>query len=530
MLLNFIRKNKKIFFLSILLLVLVPFLFFGIGSMGDKNTPKEKKVTFQGKEISQANLREAQFDSQILFFIDFIETNNIKNPEQFNLYKDWFNQLMDQIDLTNFAIQEIILQQQVKSYGITVTSNETAEWIANFPLFQTNGIFDANRYNAIVTNYFRSFPAQFEQALIRILGIKKLRQLIMDTVFVSDKEAYIAYKEKNEKATMYHVDFNNADYLKNVGEIEDTKLQEYYDQHKEDFRKPERIKVEYIVFDPDAYKTKFEITQKDIEDYYESHKEEFMEPVSASESQSETEQQEAAKIKPIEKVTEEINKKLTAQKAETLCQEEGLDISIQLTEEKKIGDMIKLANEKGIKLHETDYLARTQTFIPELGQAQQALQLAWKMDIGSISDLLHVNNKWIILSPKDKKESEIPEFSEVKSKINDILRAKKAEEIANQTAEETFKKIPKDKAFTMAVKPLGLKAKKTDRISKTNELFSTSTKIIKTQKGPVIVSPKKIYPIKESDWENEREAFIKSYTEQKKRKFFQQWLNSIAKL
>lgn len=497
--------------------------------MGDKNTPKEKKVTFQGKEISQAKLQEAQFDSQILFFADFIESNNIKTPEQFNMYKDWFNQLMNQIDLTNFAVQEIILQQQVTAYGITITSAETADWIANFPLFQTNGEFDPNRYNAIVTNYFRSFPSQFEQALTRILGIKKLRQLIMDTVLVSDKEAYIAYKEKNEKAVMYHIDFNASDYLKNVGDIDDVKLQEYFEQHKEDFRKPERIKVQYLLFDPAIYKTKVEVTQKDIEDYYESNKEEFAEATPDSGTKSETEQEEALKIKPIEKVSEEIKKKIIDQKAETLCQETGLDISIQLTEEKKIGDMIKLANEKGITLYETDYLARAQTFIPELGESQQALQIAWKMDIGSISDLVHVNDKWIILSPKDKRESEIPEFSEVKSKINDLLKNKKAQEIASQKAEEAYKKIPKNTPFAMAVKPLGLKAKKTNRIPKSNELFSTTKKIIKTQKGNVIVSPKKFYPIKESDWEKEKEAFTKSYTEQKKRKFFQEWLNSITK-
>jgi peptidyl-prolyl cis-trans isomerase D len=524
MLLKFLRKNKRLFFITILLLVLVPFLFWGVGSIGEKSKKEEKGVSLRGKEISPAKLKEAQFDSQIFFLADFIEGNNIKSPEQFDMYKDWFNQLMGQINSTTFAVQEIILQEQVKTYGIKVSPEEVLDWITNFPLFQTRGQFDSDRYNAIVTNYFRSYPAQFEQALVRILSIKKLRKLITDTVLVSAKEAYLAYKEKNEKAIMYYIDFNTEAYLKNTGDIDETVLREYYEQHKEDFRRPERIKIAYLLFDPSLYKDKVTVEQKDIEDYYDAHKEEFAEEASAKKENEET-----SKIKPLEKVSEEIKKILVGQKAESLCQEEGLDFSMQLTEEKRIGDMVRISNEKGLKLYETDYLSREQVFIPELGQAQAALQSAWRMEIGTISDLLRVNNKWIILSPKDKKPSEIPEFTEVKAKINDILKNKKAEELANQAAEEYFNKIPKDKPFTMAIRPLGLRAKKTKQITKSNELFGTHIKIVKTQKGTSIVSPKKIYPISENNWEKEKETFTKSYAEQKKNKFFQQWLNSVAK-
>lgn len=513
MLLKFIRKHTKLIFIVVLSLMIIPFLFWGVGSIGKQRPEKEEPIRVRGRNISAASLGMANLDSQIRLLIDFVEVNNIKTAEQFEMYKDWFNQLINQMDINKLSLQQLALEYETKKYGISVSKDELVDWIGNFPLFQINGIFDTERYNTIVANYFRTWPNIFEKALSRILAVKKLQKFIMDTVLISKNEAYEAYKEKNEKVTVFYVEFNTQDFIKSVGKIEEIELKDYYEKHKEEFREPEKIKIAYLLFDPADFESQIAISQKEIEDYYEENKNNFKDK--------------DGNLKSIEDVKDEIKKALTTKKAGELCQEKGLEASIDLTEEKRLGDMIKLAGKKGLTIKETEFISREQTFVPELGWTQQLLQTAWRMDIETISDLLHAGNKWVIISPKERKQSRIPELEEVKDMIKDILKNKHAEELAYKTAEETLKSLPKDVPFTKAVKSLKLKPKKSKPITRDNELFSKTIRLIKTPKGTVLVSMKQLYPIDNKKWEKEKEVFTTSYLEEKKRKFFQSWLNNL---
>lgn len=519
MLLNFIRKNTKVLFILILALILFPFLFWGIGSIGKQVTEKQEPLIVKGKKISTARLKEVELDSRIQLLADFVEGNNIKTFEQFAMYQDWFYKFINQIDINQIAAQEIMLEDEAKSYGIKVPPQEIADWIAGFPVFQTQGSFDLDKYNSIVVNFFRTQPVQFEKALAKVLSVKKLRHLMTDTVLLSDKEVYNAYKEKNEKVIVQYVEFPVIDFAKNVVKIEGAEIEEYYNRHKEEFRKPETIKISYLLFDPAEYKKAISITPKEVEDYYEAHKQEFT--VKAKDDKEET-------IKSIDEAGNDIKQKLIQEKANEISQEKALEASEALTQEKRIGDLINLGKAKGYALKETGYLSPQQVFIPELGPAQELTQAAWKMELGTISDLIHVGDKWVIISPQDKKPSEIPALDEVKENIKGTLKNQKAEELSKQFGEETLKKLPKDKPFAMAAKSMGLKIKKTKPIGRENELFTTTTKLIQTSKGTVLVHMDKFFPVDEKKWEQEKDKFAKSCLEEKKRKFFQDWMKSLS--
>ncbi|HIE53866.1 MAG TPA: peptidylprolyl isomerase, partial [Chromatiaceae bacterium] len=64
-----------------------------------------------------------------------------------------------------------------------------------------------------------------------------------------------------------------ADY-----EPSDDELRSYYDQHKEQWLIPERVKVEYILIDPDVVGSSVEVDEEGLREYWRQHQDEFRPP------------------------------------------------------------------------------------------------------------------------------------------------------------------------------------------------------------------------------------------------------------
>lgn len=514
MLLKFIRVHTKLIFIVILSMMIVPFLFWGIGSIGKDDYSKKDELKVRNRTVPYVEYQRAAADSRLQMLSDFIENSRIQSAEQFEMYSNWFNQLLAQADEKQSVMRQITLENEAKRLGITVTPEEIKMWLENFPLFVSKGSFDIERYNALLTNYFRVAPAQFDKMAERVIAVKKLQKFVMDSCIASSDEIYNAFKEKEEKVSVFYVEFENADYAEAAKNVSEEELKDYYDKHQTELTEPEKIKVCYLLFDPEKFKNKVEeIPQADVESYYESNKDEFKDK--------------DGNVKPFDSVKIEISNKLKAEKAKELCQNFAVEVSSQLTQEKKIADMFNVAKEKGMIVDETDWMTKNQRSLPQIGDIQNFMKTAWQAEINSVSDLVSAGNKWVILSPKEIRPSRVPELSEVKEKIRDILKNTKSQEIAKQTAEEAYKKLPSNIPFAMAVKSLGLKAKKSKPMTRSNEMFTTKTEVVKTKNGAALVSMHRFYPVEKEKWEKEKNNFSKTYLEQKQRRFIQSWLNKL---
>ena len=452
---------------------------------------QEKETTYRlyGKHVSRAMQRKAYNDSRIHLIIDFVESNNI-TAEQFGIYQNWLNQLLGRTDFSRLGIQQLLLQEEARRCGLLTTQKEVAQWLENFPLFQTNGQFDIEIYQRLVTNLFNTWPAKFEKSLTRILTVKKLQNLILDSVFVSTDESFNVYKERNEKVIVYYAEFNNIDYIDKVGISEKEEQEFYYHKHQGEFREPDKIKIVYLLFDPETILEKVEIGIKEVEDYYKINSDEF--------------KNRDEKPKSLDEVRDEIKEKLIAEKTEDLNQQRALAASIELTEEKRLGDLRRLAEEKNLTIKESKFISENE-IIPESGWTGQLTQAVWKMDLETISDLMRIGNKWIIVSPSQLQPSHIPELSKVEAQVTEHLKKEKTEELAYKNAQKTLLKLPEHLPFTMAVKSLGLKVIQSKPLTRTHPLgkaaFSGLKGPVKTPSGTSIFSIKRFYPVKPEKWE-----------------------------
>lgn len=90
-------------------------------------------------------------------------------------------------------IQEEVLSEQAKKYGITVSDAELAATIQRFPSFQQDGRFDQRAYFQVLYQILHTTPKEFEESQRKQIAISKLRYFLAMSVLVSEPELHFEY-------------------------------------------------------------------------------------------------------------------------------------------------------------------------------------------------------------------------------------------------------------------------------------------------------------------------------------------------
>jgi len=152
-------------------------------------------------------------------------------------------------------IQQVLFKEEMGKLGITVSDSEIVYQIYNYPLqdfkkhpsFQTNGIFDINKYHAAFGD--PNIPwMQVEQIYREQIPYLKLQQIITSTARISDKEVLDDFMQTNIKAKVNYLQvparrFENKDIV-----VSDAEIETYYNAHKEDFKQNEKRLLSYVMF------------------------------------------------------------------------------------------------------------------------------------------------------------------------------------------------------------------------------------------------------------------------------------------
>jgi peptidyl-prolyl cis-trans isomerase D len=94
-----------------------------------------------------------------------------------------------------------------------------------------------------------------------------LREMVEQGVQVTDAEARHVYDLRNQKVKLAYLKVAYQDF---TGSINPTpkQVEDYYAAHQDEFQEPERIKVDYIHYDPAILSAKISPSDKEIEDFY----------------------------------------------------------------------------------------------------------------------------------------------------------------------------------------------------------------------------------------------------------------------
>lgn len=259
--LSLMRKHAGSWMIKIILFaIVVVFVFWGVGSMRSRKATQVADVN--GDIITQAAYRQAYY-------------RLVDNYRR--IYGDQYNDaLLKMLHPDETALDQLInsalMNQEAERLGIEVSKEAVAASIRSIPAFQNNGTFDYRRYSLLLAQNNLT-PEQFESSRRDEIILDRMRAVVLSGVTVTEDEARTWYNWSNAQVDLTYALFR-ADRYKDIQLAED-EVQSYFKEHEDAYRTEPRIKVVYLHFNPDAYKSEVKIDDEQVAEYYNSHLAEF---------------------------------------------------------------------------------------------------------------------------------------------------------------------------------------------------------------------------------------------------------------
>lgn len=256
-----VRNNKKIVQVFLVLIAL-PFAFFGVESFRDGgagvDVAKVGEIKISQQEFQQA-VREQQ--DRLRGQLGELDPKVLDNPE--------FRQaILDDL------IDQRLLFQEARKRHLFASDDAVRQAIMAVEAFQDNGQFSQQRYEALLSAQGMS-PAGFEAQVRQDLALQQLAGTIGRSGIVSQRvmDKVLALQSEARHVQEFVLPVEN--YVAKV-KLEDGAAKKFYDENTEQFRTPDQAKVEYVVLTPESLAV--EVSEVEIKAWYDGHKERYQQP------------------------------------------------------------------------------------------------------------------------------------------------------------------------------------------------------------------------------------------------------------
>lgn len=176
--------------------------------------------------------------------------------------------------VVNDLVQEVVVVQQARTQGLAITDEELNAQFHQIPAFQENGRFSMKRYEAFLKSRGLT-KSGFENDVRRQLTRAKVEGLVRAGIKVSEAEIEQAFVHRQESVRAAWALVELAPLMAAVTPTDD-ELKKYLDAHPDEFRLPERRRVQYVTFAPKDFTAV--VSPAEIDKYYAEHVKEFETP------------------------------------------------------------------------------------------------------------------------------------------------------------------------------------------------------------------------------------------------------------
>ena len=248
-----------------LLLVIAAFVaslfVFGTSGFGGKGEEGDTVATVNGESISRRQYQE-RYQSVLEYYSQ--SNRGRLSPE-----------LAEQLGLPQRVVDEMVTErvvaQRAVTEGLALTDEEFNAAVHAMREFQDNGRFSMDRYR----RFLQVRGVEAEQELRRFLTMRKVQRLVVGGVRVTDPEVEQAWGLRREEVRAGWAMVELAPLVA-AATASAEEVAEYLKGHPDEFKQPERRKIQYVSITPKDVAPK--ISDADVEKYYTEHLKEFETP------------------------------------------------------------------------------------------------------------------------------------------------------------------------------------------------------------------------------------------------------------
>ncbi|MBV8773894.1 MAG: peptidylprolyl isomerase [Deltaproteobacteria bacterium] len=188
-----------------------------------------------------------------------------------NMYDAQAPQMLQAVNLRQMALEQLIdqnlINREAARLGLRISDDELARTIASQTAFQVDGHFNVQKYDQILRENDLE-PSAFESKTRDRILSDTVRQMIAQAVQVSQDEARNEFNRFGEKLSLAYIEFPYTQFSGNVNPSK-RELIGYYNDNRDQFREPERIRIEFIRYDPQVLGASQTPSTEDIQANYE---------------------------------------------------------------------------------------------------------------------------------------------------------------------------------------------------------------------------------------------------------------------
>ena len=397
--LRFMRQQAGNWLIKLLLgAIVIVFIFWGVGSFRAQRGGRVALIN--GDQITLDEYREA--------YNNLIE--RLRNRFGNNLNEDMIKMLRVKEQALNQLIDKKLLVQEARRFKFRVSDKELAHAIMQIEAFQRAGVFDKRMYQNVLSR-LRMTPEEFEIAQREAMLLERVTDLITNSVKVSDSEVKEWINWTNASVNIDFVRFDSDKYKDIKPSSEEIKA--FYEKHKENYKTDDMVKVRYLRFDPDRYRSEVSISDEEIQDSFDENQEEFKTPKTVEARHILLKVDQNAAPEDVEK-----------------ARKKALNILKMAREGKKFDELAKKYSEGPTR----DRGGHLGTFKRE-AMVRPFADKAFSMKAGEISEPVRTRFGWHIINVEKVNEASILSFDEAKKKIQKKLIEDKAKNLAYDEAE-----------------------------------------------------------------------------------------------
>lgn len=250
---------------GILVLVIFSFAFAGVSSYLGTSTDLPVAIV-NGDEVSTSELEQAfqnersRIEQQLG---DMFETLAADDTYMAGIKQSVLEKL----------VGDKLIDQAAFALGLRVSDEQIKQAIVSEPAFQTDGVFDNNRYQAVLRQL--GYQAVSFKNMMRVdMTRRQLLSALFGSEFALDGEAKQLAEVQGQTRDIRYLTVESNQFLAD-NSVTDEEAQAYYDANQSQYLSPEKVSLEYLELNVAELAKDITTSPEEVKAYYDEHQKQY---------------------------------------------------------------------------------------------------------------------------------------------------------------------------------------------------------------------------------------------------------------